>query len=229
MIDDTLPLEQLPRYVHPTTGAPWFVCPSCASHHVRVRRLQTKTFGANWTVTLRSDGDCVVHGADRGLMLEGGSSNNQQDRLDWLECGACSAVYRADGEPVESELAPNGWHVVDNDEALLAIGVRLRQRMDSKTHRLLMPLRRAAVGELVGTTLVELVLLDGFWLDEPATDGTTGVHVHPENYNAGTPEWVAAPGGEAEEWPDESLIGDRGERLAYDYIGETLPTFECTH
>ena len=229
MIDETLPLAQPPRYVHPTTGSPWFACPGCASHHVRVRRLQTKTFGANWTVTLRCDGDCVVHGADRGLMLEGGCSNNQHDRLDWLECGACSAVFRADGAPVESELAPNGWHVVDDEEALLAIGVRLRQRMDSETHRLLMPLRRAPVGAWIGATLVELVLLDGRWLDEADTDGTTGVHIHPENYSAGTPEWVTAPCGEAEEWPDESLIGDRGERLAYDYIGETLPTFEWTH
>ena len=224
MIDETLPLDQVPRYVHPTTAAPWFACPGCASHHVRVRRLQTNTFGAIWTVTPRSESDAAVDGSDRGLRLEGGCSNNQEVRLDWLECGACATAFRADGRPLEPERAPNGWHVVEDDQALLVIGVRLLEAMDPETNRLLEPLRLRPVGASVYVALAEFVLLEGFWLDEAASDGTTGVHIHPRNYAAGKPSWVTASYGDEEQWPDESLIRDGATRLAYDYIGESLPT-----
>jgi hypothetical protein len=70
MIDSEIPLDQLPRYVHPESGAPWFRCPACGSDHVRPVELFTQTFAMNATVVAGgAPSYCPVPGADRALDL----------------------------------------------------------------------------------------------------------------------------------------------------------------
>lgn len=227
MIDDTIPADQLPRYVHPTTGAPWFACPACSGTHVRALRLLTRDFGMNAVVTTPAERHwCIVPGSDRALDLDFGRAYNEITRAQWLACGTCNHAFRVDGAPFDQSEVFDIWDVVEDEDALAALGVTLVAAIDAHTDACLAPLRGAAVGERVGSWIIEFMLADGPWLDEPMSDDTTGVHIHPGNYGLGVPEWCTAPFDSGTHWPDESLFDESGAtRIAYNFDPESLPTF----
>jgi hypothetical protein len=227
MIDDTIPAAQLPRYTHPDTGAPWFACPACSSTHVRAQRLLTRAFGMNAVVTTVSQFFyCRVPGSDRALDLEFGRSYDETPRVDWLACGACAHVFRVDGAALDLSDVYDTWDVVEDDDALAALGFTLFDEVDPHTDACLVPLRGAAEGERVGSWLLELLLADGPWLDQEMCDDTTGVNIHPGNYGLGVPDWCTAPYDADTHWPGDALFDESaGVRLAYSYDPESLPTF----
>ncbi len=230
MIDASLPLDQLPVYLHPVTGAPWFACAQCASHHVRPRALQTREFGMNAVVTTRDARHYVgVPGSDRALDLEFGRAYDEQDVFGWLECGDCGAAFSADGAALDLTAVRSHWHVVDNAEVAAevaaATGLVLHEGLDPETDAALYTLRNAEPGARVGTWLLEMLIVDGPWLDEPFADDTSGIHVHPACLPAGVPDW-APPYTDACEWPAESLMEHRpGVPVAYIFFLDSLPTY----
>ncbi len=226
MIDDTLPLSSLPRYVHPETGAPWFACRSCASVHVRPRTLQTAGFGVNGTLMRACDEtDYDIPGSDRGVRMDSGRTYDLDDLVSWLECGSCAHAFRPDGAALEIDAVPRDWHAVLDDKLPATLGVVLREHVSDASLADLEPLRRIRLGP-VGFVILELREFNGGWLDAARSDDTTGVHIHPENFGLGAPDWFVTPFTEDAEWPDESIFDDtEGQCIAYRF--EPLEGFDA--
>lgn len=228
MIPDNNPAADLPRYVHPETGAAWFACPKCGGEHVRPRGLAKGWEQLNTTITTANQRlYCVVPGSDRVLDLEYGKGDMGDYSLKWLACGGCGHNFRVDGAPLDLSGVVAVWNVVDDASGPASVGVTLRAELSPLVDRALQPLRLAPLGEGVGLCLDSLWFIDGYWMDEPASDGTSGLHIHPANLGLGVPAWCVAPFDEDAEWERDALLDEGGKvRIAYDFVVDSLPTID---
>lgn len=226
MISAETPLDQLPRYVHPETGAPWFACPACGSHHVRGQMLETTYIGFHGVLqSAAAGGWCRVPGADRAVELHAGRPDDGDEHGRWLACGACAHRFRPDGSEVRLDHLPPRWHVIEDADAVAATGAALTEHIQEWMEPMFEPLRDGLpLGAAVYVQLAELRVHDAPYLDEPYDDGASGVHVHPRNYEMGVPAWCTAPFTDDAEWPAEAFFeGGSGRRIAYDFSPYAMP------
>ena len=185
-----------PKYIDPVTNEPWYTCPNCKSTHTRgviVGLQEEMAIGTLKRRTEQSEGwnlEDACFEVDSFKRSEGGLLPSDV-LLTLLECGPCKTTWRPDGAALGQNDWSRGlgeaWDVINTRHAeaqpllRLVEGLGVTVRDGRETGLGDVGLSAEDIGHGVSFMVENLEAHTTFWFDEPCEDGSTGLHLHPQN------------------------------------------------
>lgn len=203
----------------PVTTLPWYACPACQSPHTRAHMIARLRERRMTEVVPRRDQDGLDVVDDLRLVTESIEPLGLAPGATFLACGACSHLWRPDGEPFGDEgwaqgmRGPWNWtDFTDGDAAVRRVLAEAGEEPESGrvTGLADLDLSPDLIGQEFTYDIDLLVTRTSFWFDEANEDGRTGLHLHPANLLDDRSSYMRrfAPMPARDRWRDDEVWGD---------------------